>query len=172
MHGSSDIKCNRQNFLSFWAIFLPFYPPSSPKTQNVKKKKQKWKIHKEISSLKTGVPKFMIRWCTVPEVWCATDGQTDKWTDRKNDTSNELQLNTQYISWVIEINWLMQLTLAWKPDWLLFRGSSQSITTNIWPFTGHIYHVMITVTGGFSKKYFLSFPRKSFEQSWICYFGI
>ena len=49
MHGSSDIKCNRQNFLSFWAIFLPFYPPSSPKNQNVKKKKKNekntWRYH-------------------------------------------------------------------------------------------------------------------------------
>ena len=21
----------------------------------------------------------MIRWCTVPEIWCATDGQADRW---------------------------------------------------------------------------------------------
>ena len=27
------------------------------------------------------VPKIMIRWCTVPEIWCATDGQADGQTD-------------------------------------------------------------------------------------------
>ena len=51
MHGSSDIKCNRQNFLSFWAIFLPFYPPSSPKNQNVKKKKKMKKTPGDIITL-------------------------------------------------------------------------------------------------------------------------
>ena len=34
MHGSWDMKCNRHNFLSFWAIFFPFYPHSSSKNQN------------------------------------------------------------------------------------------------------------------------------------------
>ena len=24
MHGSSDMECNRQNFLSFWTVFCPF----------------------------------------------------------------------------------------------------------------------------------------------------
>ena len=36
----------------------------------------------EISSFYTCVPKVMIRWCTVPQTWCATDGRTDgrkKW---------------------------------------------------------------------------------------------
>ena len=26
MHGSWDVECNRQNFLSFWIIFCPFTP--------------------------------------------------------------------------------------------------------------------------------------------------
>ena len=37
MYGSWDMKCNRQNFLSFWTIFLPFYPPNNPKNQNFEK---------------------------------------------------------------------------------------------------------------------------------------
>ena len=40
MYGSSDIECNRQNYLSFWIIFLPFYPPNNPKNQNFEKMKK------------------------------------------------------------------------------------------------------------------------------------
>ena len=31
------------------------------------------------------VPKIMIRWCEVPKIWCATDGWTDRQTDRKSE---------------------------------------------------------------------------------------
>ena len=31
------------------------------------------------------VPKIMIRWWTVPEIWCAMDRQTDRQTDRSTD---------------------------------------------------------------------------------------
>ena len=50
--------------------FLPFHLPNSPKNQNLKKMKKK---HLEISSFYIDVPKIMIRWCTVPEIWCVTD---------------------------------------------------------------------------------------------------
>ena len=185
MYGSWDIKCDRQNSLSFWTIFCPFtpYKPTkskfwkmketpgdiitlhkctknhdhklycswdmahdgyncyfsfrtifcpfnSPKNQNFKKMKKlpgyviilhkctiiwytvpeiwcmtdvivifhfglffalllapkmkiskKWKKHLEISSFYTCVPKIMIRWCTVSEKWCTTNGQTDGKSD-------------------------------------------------------------------------------------------
>ena len=47
-------------------------------------KKSKWKKNEkkclEISSFYIPVPKIIIRWCMVPEIWCATDRQTsDKW---------------------------------------------------------------------------------------------
>ena len=38
MYGSWDMKCNRQNFLSSWAIFCPFTPLTAGKM-----KYQKWK---------------------------------------------------------------------------------------------------------------------------------
>ena len=133
MHDSWDTKCDRQNFLSFWAIFYPFIPPNNPKSQNfekiIKKKHgdiiilHKWTIndnHKMYGSLRfkarqteffvilghflpfnltnnpkkqnfqkmkkniwrylhfTRVPKIMIRWCTIPVIWRATDEQK-KW---------------------------------------------------------------------------------------------
>ena len=40
MYGSWDMKCNRQNFLWFWTIFLPFYPPNNTKNQNFERVKQ------------------------------------------------------------------------------------------------------------------------------------
>ena len=47
---------------------------------------------------------------------------------------------------------------------LQIRVGQWSITASLWPLTAHIYHVMIIVSGGFSKKFFsLLFPRNSFE---------
>ena len=69
-------KCNC--YFSFWAIFCPFTPIIAQKIKIFKK----WKKHLQAWSFFICVPKFMIRWCTVPEIWCATDGQTDgrkKW---------------------------------------------------------------------------------------------
>ena len=34
MYGSWDMETNRQNFLSFWTIFLHFWPPKHLKNQN------------------------------------------------------------------------------------------------------------------------------------------
>ena len=39
MYGSWDMKCDRQNFLSFWAMFCPFTPLSTQKIQNFEKMK-------------------------------------------------------------------------------------------------------------------------------------
>ena len=55
--------------------FLPFYPPKSPKNQNLKKMKKSL----EISSFYICVPKIIIRWRTVPEIWCAMDRHMDRW---------------------------------------------------------------------------------------------
>ena len=73
MYGSWDIKRNKQFFWQF-GVFLPFNPPSSPKSQNFKKMEKCL----EISSFRMFVPKVMIRWCTVPEIKCATDRRVDR----------------------------------------------------------------------------------------------
>ena len=52
MYGFWDIKCDRQNFLSFWTIFCPFTPLTTQKIKILKK----WKNHLEILSLYTCVP--------------------------------------------------------------------------------------------------------------------
>ena len=41
IYGSWDIKCNRQNVLSFWAIFCPFTPLVTQKIKISKKWKKK-----------------------------------------------------------------------------------------------------------------------------------
>ena len=61
-------------YFSFWAIFCPFTPLTTQKNKISKI----WKNHPEVSSFYKWVPKIMIRWCTVPEIWCATDGRK-KW---------------------------------------------------------------------------------------------
>ena len=40
------------------------------------------------------------------------------------------------------------------PAALQIRTDQRSITTNLWPLTAYIHHVIIIVTGGFSKKTF------------------
>ena len=40
MYGSWDMEHNRQNFLSFWTIFLHFYPANNPKNQTFEKMKK------------------------------------------------------------------------------------------------------------------------------------
>ena len=58
---------------------LPFYPTPSPLTA------QTINLYKtEIESLEISscVPKIIIRWCMVTEIWCTKDRQTDKRTER------------------------------------------------------------------------------------------
>ena len=57
-------------FLSFWTIFCPFTLLTAWK-MNISKK---WKKCLEISSFDTNVPKIMIIYYTVPEIWCVMDG--------------------------------------------------------------------------------------------------
>ena len=74
LHCSWDTTHDGCNFyFSFWAIFCPFTPPSSnnPKNQNFNKMK---KMPGDIIILQC-VPKIMITWCTIPEIWSSMDGQ-------------------------------------------------------------------------------------------------
>ena len=41
IRSSWDMKRDRQNFLSFCTVFLPFYSPNNPKNQNFEKNEQK-----------------------------------------------------------------------------------------------------------------------------------
>ena len=70
--GSWDMVHDGFYYFSFWAIFWPFMPLTARKIKILKK----WKKVLDISSFHIYVPKIIIRWCTVPEVWCAMDGQT------------------------------------------------------------------------------------------------
>ena len=79
LYCSWDMMCDRCNYyFSFWAIFCPFTPLT---TQKMKIKK-KWKKYLEISSFYICVPKIMIRWYMVPEIWCTTEGWTDGRTEK------------------------------------------------------------------------------------------
>ena len=68
-------RCNC--YFSFWAIFCRFTPVTAQKIKISKK----WKKHLKISPFYIYLPKIMIRWCTVSEIWCATAGRTDRKSD-------------------------------------------------------------------------------------------
>ena len=84
LHCSWDVEHDRFNYFSFWAIFCPFTYLTALKI----KIKKKMKKSLEISFYKC-VPKIMIRWSMVPEIWCAMDRQMDRrmdrWTDRQSN---------------------------------------------------------------------------------------
>ena len=65
MYDSWDMKHDRQNVLSFWAILCPF--------TSLTDRKIKMKKYLEISSFYNSIPKIMIIWNTVPETWHMTD---------------------------------------------------------------------------------------------------
>ena len=44
IYGSWDMKRDWQNFLSFWTVFLPFYPPNK-KSKFLKTEKEHWRYH-------------------------------------------------------------------------------------------------------------------------------
>ena len=105
IYSSWNIRCDRQRFLSFWAIFCPF---TLLTTQKIKTKKKKWKKHLEISSFYLCVPKIMIRWYIVPEIWCAMDGQTDtdgwkKWHIEVGAPPKKLKATLKKPKWPLEI---------------------------------------------------------------------
>ena len=62
--------CNRCNYFSFWAIFLPFYQPNSLKNQSEKKKKKK--MPEDIIILDMCAKKY-------------DQMMMDGWTDEKSD---------------------------------------------------------------------------------------
>ena len=59
--------------------FLPFYYPNRQKYQNFEKiLKKAWEYH----HFTYVYQKTMIRWCRVPEICSAADGQTDRRTEK------------------------------------------------------------------------------------------
>ena len=84
LYGSWDmvrIMC----YFSFWAMFCPFTPLTAQKIKIL----QKWNNGLEKSSFYICVSKIMIRWCTVPEILCMSDGQMGGRTDRQTDGQME-----------------------------------------------------------------------------------
>ena len=69
IYGSWDMARDKCNYFLFWAIFCHFTPTTSRKIKILKK----WKKHLEIPSFYICIPKIMIRWCALPEIWCVTE---------------------------------------------------------------------------------------------------
>ena len=69
MYLSWDMVSDRCNYFSLWVNFYLFTPLTVQKVKILKK----WGKYLEISSFYKRVPKIMIRWCMVPEIWYVTD---------------------------------------------------------------------------------------------------
>ena len=94
LYCSWDMACDRYNFFfSFWAFFCRF--TAHPAPQQPEKTKSKRTKYRVTSSFYICVPKIMITWCTVPEIWCAmgrwSDRQTEKVTYRGGYQRRELK---------------------------------------------------------------------------------
>ena len=61
-------------FIFYFVLLLLFYSPFPLITWKIKLKKYLWRYHYFI-----WVPKIMITWYTVPKIWCATDGWSERW---------------------------------------------------------------------------------------------
>ena len=59
-----------------FGLFFAILPPKTAPKINIFKT---WKKQLEISLFYICVSKIMIRWRTVPEIWCVTNRQTDWW---------------------------------------------------------------------------------------------
>ena len=67
----SRIWCMTDVIIFHFGLFFALYPLF-----------KKWKTKcLDISYFYTWAPKIMIRWCTVPEIWCTMDGRTDGKSD-------------------------------------------------------------------------------------------
>ena len=78
-----EIWCMTDVIVIFhFGIFFALLPCLEPKKSKLKKN---FKKCLEISLFYLCVPKIIIRWCTVPEILCTTDGWTDGRMDRWMD---------------------------------------------------------------------------------------
>ena len=69
--------------------------------------------------------------------------------------------------WTFKMKSFAARATGWKPlsiAALQIRTGQRTLTTNLWSLTAHIYHVMIMVTGGFSKKSIFIIFRSSIRR--------
>ena len=123
-----DMAPDKSNcYFSFWSIFAPFYPANSPKNQNLKK----WEKNLKISSFSTCVPKTMIRWCRIPEIWCTIDGWTDRqWVPHLKNQLRKYNFKTR--KWPVGT---LSLGL-WQRNYQLFPSLALSLE-----FTNGVYKI-------------------------------
>ena len=83
-----EIRCVTDIIFIFYVglffAFLPLYQTKKAKSFT------KWKMNLEILSYYTCLPKIMITWRTVPEIWCAMDRRTDGRIDGRRDRATDI----------------------------------------------------------------------------------
>ena len=122
---------------------------------------KKWGKHLELSSFYTGVPKIMIRWCAVPEKWCATDGWMEKGTEVGAPPNNYIchtpyprnSIAYDHDFWFTCVKWYLWVFFSFfcNFDFLgFYRVSGQKIVQNDKKFclllldiSGTIHHMIV-----------------------------
>ena len=90
-------------------------------------------------------------------LWCMSTTWAKKQVQQQRTPSNwqsKIQSKSSSLTKIIS-----SLSAA-----LQIRASQRPITANLWPLTAHICHVMIIVTGGFSRNLFFIIFRSSCMQ--------
>ena len=88
LYCSWDLAHDEYNFyFSFRAFLFCSFTPMTARKTNFFQKMQK---SLEISLFYTCVPKRMIKWCTVPEIWFVTDRRKERWTDGQMDVKSDI----------------------------------------------------------------------------------
>ena len=110
-----------------------FLPPFTPLTAQ-KSKFKKMRKNLKISSFSTCVPKTMIRWCRIPEIWCTTDGWTDRrWVPHLKNQLRKYNFKTR--KWPVGT---LSLGL-WQRNYQLFPSLALSLE-----FTNGVYKYLMT----------------------------
>ena len=137
MYGSWGMNCNMQLQLHHFEPFVALLIHKQPK------KLKFWKNEKnclEISSFYSSVPKIKTRPCMVPEIWWATDRQTDRWTDEQEKWHTEVAAHLK--KWQTEVS------------------APHKETTHMWRTWGTTQNFFLAFTDKLEKQIFI---KKSVE---------
>ena len=69
-----------------------------------------------------------------------------------------------YIYIYIYITISIYLSISIYISALQIGAGQRSVTASLWSLTAHIYHVMVIVTGGFSKKFLYFFSEAAVRR--------
>ena len=113
MYGSWDMECDKQNVLSFWAIFCPFTSLNNPENQNLKKMKKKTPVYNIILHTGTVNNKHMMygSW----DIECNRQNFSSPWTIFLPFYPTSNPKNQTFEKW--KNSWTYHVTKVYQKYW-------------------------------------------------------